>query len=247
MYKVLIVDDENKARALTEEIIKEIVADVECCQADNPFTALEMLESEIFDILFIDIVMPGINGLEVIEKVMNMPHVPYIVIVSAYKDFEYAQQGINLGASGYLVKPLCKEFFAPVMNKFEDYYNELNIRNQLLSSASNNKISFDSPIGVHIVNIHDIVMFIKTERSRFDVYTASKKINHVKGTISNYVELLPPTFIFANRRCIVNLEAIRGFNNKSKIITVQSNNKDIDVVCSKLGMVKIVKMVGERK
>ncbi len=107
ILKVIIVDDEELARkmlitgtnwsALHMEIIGEAVSGQD---------ALSMMEEQIPDILFTDIKMPYMDGMELCSIVTRRyPHIK-IVITTAFKDFDYAHQCISLGVSNFLLKPI---------------------------------------------------------------------------------------------------------------------------------------------
>ena len=106
MFKVLIIDD--------EEIIREglrTVIDWESLQckvigeAVDGDEGLEMVSRAKPDIVFTDIRMPGLNGLEMISKIKECKYGCKIIILSGFRDFEYAQQAVKLGAFRFLVKP----------------------------------------------------------------------------------------------------------------------------------------------
>lgn len=106
MFKVLIIDDEEIIR----EGLKTVIDwnSLECKvigEAVDGDEGLEMLSSIQPDIVFTDIRMPGLNGLEMISKLKKHNHVCKIIILSGFRDFEYAQQAVKLGAFRFLLKP----------------------------------------------------------------------------------------------------------------------------------------------
>lgn len=106
MYKLFIVDDEIKVlNSLKNNINWQKVRCKVVGSATDGIMALTDIRNTIPDIIMTDIVMPGMNGLELIKHVREMGINVRIVILSAYDDFKYAQKAINYGISSYLLKP----------------------------------------------------------------------------------------------------------------------------------------------
>ena len=121
IFKVIIVDDEELARkmlitgtnwsALNMEIIAEAVSGQD---------ALSIMEEQIPDILFTDIKMPYMDGLELCRIVTKRyPHIK-IVITTAFKDFDYAHQCISLGVSHFLLKPINRNDLVSTLFKLRE-------------------------------------------------------------------------------------------------------------------------------
>lgn len=98
--KILIVDDEP---ALVKVIgIKLRVSGYEVITALNGHEALSLIRSEKPDIVLLDVIMPGMNGFEVLQKLRVFSKLP-VITVSARP--EYSRQAINLGANAFVAKP----------------------------------------------------------------------------------------------------------------------------------------------
>ena len=97
MYKILIVDDEKIERRGIKSLLKKLNIELEIHETSNGKEALEyLLENEI-DILFTDIKMPFMDGIELIENVKNNNLDIKIVIFSGYEEFEYAKFATKMG------------------------------------------------------------------------------------------------------------------------------------------------------
>ena len=108
MPKVLIVDDESFIRFLLEQTLEELEDEgVELISADNGETALEIIRTEMPDIVFLDVMMPKMNGFDVCNKVKNElgMHEVYIVLLTAKGQEFDKQKGIDVGADIYMTKP----------------------------------------------------------------------------------------------------------------------------------------------
>jgi two-component system response regulator YesN len=105
MVRLLIADDEEIIRSGLlsigwEGLGVQVVADV-----DNGYEALEILQSEIIDVLLTDIRMPGLDGLELARFISERELCTKVIFLSGYSDFEYARQGIQYNVMRYVLKP----------------------------------------------------------------------------------------------------------------------------------------------
>jgi DNA-binding NtrC family response regulator len=115
--QIMIVDDEMIVReSLYHWLAKE--GHSVATAASGP-EALERLKEIPFDLLFIDIKMPGMNGLELLEQVKKAYPETIVIIITAYGSIESAVQAMKTGASEYLLKPFKPEYLSLVMEKVE--------------------------------------------------------------------------------------------------------------------------------
>ncbi len=108
MSKILIVDDESHIRLLIEQTLEELEdAGVEIMTSDNGADALETIKAEKPNLVFLDVMMPRMNGFDVCQTVkrqLNLNEV-YIIMLTA-KGQEYdRQRGAEVGADVYMTKP----------------------------------------------------------------------------------------------------------------------------------------------
>lgn len=105
MYKVLIVDDEYLMRKALSIVVEEIEAFEIVGEAETGLEALQLAQELSPDLIFMDILIPGMNGLEVSRIIKKQMPDTIIVILTAHNDFQYAQKGIQIGVEEYLLKP----------------------------------------------------------------------------------------------------------------------------------------------
>lgn len=107
--KILIVDDEVHIRMLLEQTLEELEEDfdIEILSASNGEEGLELIKSEKPDVVFLDIMMPKLNGYEVCQRVKDDPEIKNcgIVLLTAKGQEVDRKQGLELGASQYMTKP----------------------------------------------------------------------------------------------------------------------------------------------
>ncbi|WP_344684933.1 MULTISPECIES: LytTR family DNA-binding domain-containing protein [Actinomycetes] len=107
MPRALIVDDEAPAREELRYLLEEVGRVQVVGEATNGEEALVLLNSLDYDLVFLDIRMPGLSGLEIAEQLREMPHRPQVIFTTAYPD--HAVEAFDLAAADYLVKPFDAE------------------------------------------------------------------------------------------------------------------------------------------
>ena len=112
---IMIVDDEKIVRESLFHWFTKVGHTVE--KAASGFEALEKLEKNPFDLLFVDIRMPEMNGIELLEKVKAEYPETIVIIITAYASIETAVNAMKLGASDYLLKPFRPDYLSLVMEK----------------------------------------------------------------------------------------------------------------------------------
>lgn len=104
--RIIIVEDEGITRQWLKKKIEELGLDFHVTGIfSNGRQALDFLKSQETDVIFTDIRMPVMDGLEFLEQVQKMEIEPYEVILSAYDEFQYARQAMRLGANEFVLKP----------------------------------------------------------------------------------------------------------------------------------------------
>ena len=106
---ILIVDDIPSNIQIIGNILKEYDYDIEF--ATNGKEALDWLETRMFDLVLLDIMMPGMDGFEVCEKIIHgkLDHKPGVIFITAKSDMDSIVKGLELGAVDYIVKPFHKK------------------------------------------------------------------------------------------------------------------------------------------
>ncbi|WP_248924700.1 response regulator [Paenibacillus hamazuiensis] len=106
MYRILLVDDEYETRnGLSHYFPWSEIGFHIAAQKENGKEALEYMEWHPVDVLLSDIRMPIMSGLELAKAVMLRKWPTKIILLTGHKDFEYARQAVNLGASRFITKP----------------------------------------------------------------------------------------------------------------------------------------------
>ena len=102
--RVLIVDDHKILRRGLREVVQEEFPDTEFGEADNSQSAIAIVHEQEWDLVLLDINIPGRNGLEVLQEIKHVaPQMP-VLIISAYAEEDFAVRALKLRAAGYLTK-----------------------------------------------------------------------------------------------------------------------------------------------
>lgn len=118
MYKIMLADDEGIVLDALTYIIRKSFGDQ--CQtrtAKSGRAAIELAEEFQPDIVLMDIRMPGINGIDAIRELRQTHPSTIFIVVSAYDDFDYAKESIDLGVMAYITKPVRKAAAVEILQK----------------------------------------------------------------------------------------------------------------------------------
>ncbi len=105
--KILVVDDEEQIRELVKEILEDEGFQVEVAESGEE--ALALLEGKNYDLVFLDIWLPGIDGMEVLKRILGGPSPPHVVMISGHGTISTAVEAIKIGAYDFIEKPLSME------------------------------------------------------------------------------------------------------------------------------------------
>lgn len=128
MSNILIVDDQKFERDGVTALIKKFNYQLDVSQAENGEKGLEYIKNNPVNILFTDIKMPFMDGLELSKKATEMKPDIKIIIFSGYSEFAYAKKAIALGVIDYILKPINIQEFKYVIEK---------VMNKVLSDEKN--------------------------------------------------------------------------------------------------------------
>jgi len=125
MYNILIVDDEPIIRKGMKQFLDwDQYGFAIIGEAANGFEALRFAQNNQVDLLITDIKMPGMDGLELVEKLHEQNLYPYVTVLSGYGEFEYARRAINQGVQSYLLKPIQEEELIDMLQRIKRKLDE---------------------------------------------------------------------------------------------------------------------------
>lgn len=209
----IIVDDEPLAREAVELLIKEDSRLNLVGLFNNARSASLFMSANAVDLIFLDIQMPGING---IDFARSIPRTTLIVFTTAYS--EYALDSYEVDAISYLVKPIEADRFKKAVDKAISYHALLvGEEAERVENVSEEFFFVKSERKYFKVNYKDI-LFVEGLKDYVVIHVGGKKII-TKMYLKTIQELLPGTLFFRiNRSYIVNLQHIDSFDNNDVFI-----------------------------
>lgn len=209
----IVIDDEPLALELVESYIKKVPYLQLKGLFHRPFNAIEMLRSEKIDLVYLDINMPDMTGIEFLKGLAKPPKV---IFITAYDQF--AVQGFELNAVDYLLKPVpFNRFLLATDRAFE-------LLNKKDSSQANDYIFVKAEHNTIKIPLESIC-YIEGYKDYLKIYTDSPAPILTITTFKNMEELLPSGFLRIHRSYIISINKITSFRNAK----VRIKNKDIPI------------------
>lgn len=213
--RCIIIDDEPLALDLLEDDISKIPFLNLTHKFQSPFDALPLLKSGKVDLVFLDIQMPDITGLEFLK---SLEIKPLVIFTTAYD--QYALEGYNLDVIDYLLKPIPFDRLLKAAGKAQDYFkarkmDEAGYQDQSVTTYPD-YIFIKSGYDIMKVNIEDI-LFIEGLKDYVKIFVPPHPILTLMNLKAIVDKLPPKKFIRVHRSYIVALEKIKAIR-KNKII-----------------------------
>ncbi|TAJ13677.1 DNA-binding response regulator [Marinilabiliaceae bacterium JC017] len=226
--RCLIVDDEDLAIDVIAEYISRIdyLELVGICK--SAVEALAVLNQKQVDLLFLDIQMPGLTGLQLLRNLSNRPEV---IFTTAYS--EYALEGFELEALDYLIKPIPFDRFIKAINRyFKMRQHPLEIPEQTVKDTFLDSFIFVKSDKVMVKVILSEINHIESLRNYVSIFLKDGKEVKTLNTISNIEEKLPEShFLRVHRSFIIAIDKIESYTSGSvkiagQYIPIGRNYKD---------------------
>ncbi|WP_027364174.1 LytR/AlgR family response regulator transcription factor [Desulfotruncus alcoholivorax] len=255
--KALIVDDEYPARQELRFLLNnfnniEIVG-----EAANAQEALALIKALDYQILFLDISMPGMTGLELGAAIQELPQQPHVIFITAYD--EYAVQAFEVNAVDYLLKPVEPGRLKKAIDKVvkASHENSGNNVEKAVSDTDKTKVKID-PSQIRIDRIpaekqgktvlvaESDIFYAFTEQDYIYIKTFNDKL-FTRFTLKELEARLNPQVFFRTHRCyLVNLHKVREivpfFNGTYNLVVEDKENSEVPV--SRAQAKKLRKILG---
>jgi len=199
--KCIIIEDELPA----QRVLKKYIADVPYLDLagtfKSPVEAMETLQSETIDILFLDINLPKISGLNFLRSLQNPPRV---IITTAYPD--YAHEGFELNVVDYLLKPFSFDRFLKALSKIPSSQSNANASQSHQVETRFVFVKVDKAL--HKVAFDDI-LYIESDKDYVNIVKTDNSLMLLQ-TLKYWEELLPKNeFARVHKSFIVNISKIK--------------------------------------
>lgn len=220
MIKCIIVDDEPLAHVVLENYITQIQSLELVAKCKNALEAINFLHKNEIDLIFLDINMPDISGIEMLKTLKVQPK---IIFTTAYSEF--ALESYEYGVSDYLLKPIKFDRFLKAVNRVID-----SKANTVPVATENNESTVDTKEdyifikqdqSVFKVNFADI-LYVEALGNYLQVYTTQKKIVARETMAEMEKKLTHENFIRVHKSFIVNVSKIEKIvNNQICIANIE--------------------------
>jgi two-component system, LytTR family, response regulator len=219
---IAIIDDEKHAiETLSFDLMENHSDDMEILfSTTNPLEGARRIRSEKPDLLFLDVDMPGLSGLELIQLIDDLP--TRVVFTTAH--MEYAIKAVETIAGGYLLKPVQADDLQKIITRFKSEKESKLLEQPLLG-----KIAVHDFDGIELVPVESIV-YCKSDSNYCELMlTDNRKITASK-TLGYFEGMLPSgQFIRVHKSYLVNIHQIKKFLKRNGGELVMSNDDVLPV------------------
>ncbi len=203
--KCLLVDDEPLAIQLVKNHLEQLEMFEVVATCSNALKALEILRSKTVDLMFLDIKMPQITGIDFLKTLKNPPAV---IITTAYREF--ALDGYDLDIVDYLLKPITFDRFFKAIDRYLRNLQTPDVKLTTVNSTANQFIYIKTGGKFHKLYI-DNILYVESLKDYVLIHCKDQKIN-AKYKISDIeIELKQFNFLRIHRSYIVNQQKITAF------------------------------------
>lgn len=232
MIKTVLIDDEVHCIEMLKWEIESSGKNVEVVATfTNSEEGLEYVNSHEVDLLFLDIEMPKLNGLELVQRLENQE--VDIIFATAYDQF--AIQAIKLSALDYILKPIGHEELSKALNKYlkqRDFKSKRSQYSLLKESIHQRnragKIALSTSEGIDIVNLEDI-LYIQSD-SNYSIFHLSDTKIMVSKTLKYFEDILGDNdFLRVHHSYFVNLKQVVKYSKLEGGALVMSNGGEVPI------------------
>lgn len=230
MIRAIIVDDEPLALEVLETYIERLPEVVLVTKCANAIEANEALKKHPVDLMFLDIQMPQLSGIDFLKS-LSKP--PLVIFTTAYPD--YAVEGFDLNAVDYLLKPISFDRFLKAVNKISEKMSNSKANNHLNSQDNQDEFIFVKADKKLIKVNFDDVLYIEGLKDYVIIKLNNSRIITLQ-TMKSLEDKMPSSqFRRIHRSYIVNVDKIQAIvgnmveiieGNKTKQIPIGNNYKD---------------------
>lgn len=170
MNTLLIVEDDKMTRQGIKAMVQRSGVPIQnIMECNNGQIALEILKSQRVDVMFTDIRMPKMDGIELVEAMQELEHKPLTVVISGYDDFTYAVRLLRMGVKEYILKPAEMEQIVDILKKLEEEISKNNENERKVREIGCQQLKY------MILNEHITEKEIQAVTQRFEKQLLSKE------------------------------------------------------------------------
>ena len=205
--KCLAIDDEPLALDVIKDFVEKTSFLNLKATCNNALEALELIQNEGIDLIFLDINMPNISGIEFLKSLKNAP---LVIFTTAYS--EHALEGFELDAIDYLVKPIAFDRFIKAVNKAYEIYTLYNYKYKEFGASTipeNDFIFVNAEYSTVKINLNEI-LFIEGLKDYIKIYNGPRPILTLCSMKKMENKLPSNQFIRVHKSFIVSIHHINA-------------------------------------
>lgn len=199
----LVIDDEPLAQNIIENYLEGFSFIKLIAKCDNALIAMEWMKKQKIDLVFLDVSMPFISGIDFVKTLKNPPAV---ILTTAHKEF--AVESYELNVVDYLLKPISFERFLKAINKLSVYDRE--IVKPLTGDTKNDPFIYVKSEKKNVKILLKDILFIESLKDYIKIHTADKTVI-TQVSISTIEQRLPDNFLRVHRSFIVAKDKITAY------------------------------------
>ena len=221
IYSALIIDDEPDACVILQEMLNAFPQIKITGVFNHPEQGLQAALQSPPDVLFLDVEMPGMNGIGVIQKLKPWMGNTKVVFVTAFP--EYGLQAAQNNAFGYLLKPVDEQDLEQLVEKVMDAGS----RETSTAGTAKDKLLVWSTRGVEIVRF-EAILYLEADKNYTEVVLVAGKSLLASRSLGKMENDLPEAvFVRISRKHIVNRNYLAAVDYKTKTCCLKKGNKEI--------------------
>ncbi|MCL2882809.1 MAG: LytTR family DNA-binding domain-containing protein [Coriobacteriia bacterium] len=232
MIRALVIDDEMPARSELCFLLEDFNDVKVVGEADNVRDAVALIKQVPTDVVFLDINMPGVSGVQLAEGLKTHPSPPAIVFVTAYT--QYAVKAFELSALDYLVKPVETKRLAQALGKVRQRIKTDQVANAAAARTeppTTNRLMVDRAGKKQFLAVPD-VLFAMAKDDYTYLFTAEDRFISSTSLAKIEAQLMDQGFFRAHRRYLINLHKVDTLESQpggTQTLTLVGNDEVIPV------------------
>lgn len=205
---ILIADDEKPAREELSYLLQSLLPEANLATAQDGDEALTRLTESDFDVVFLDIEMPGRDGLQVATKILERPSPPRIIFATAYS--EHAVEAFRLSALDYLVKPVGEERLEEALCKLKRGTDQRDGLQKLFWRRQAKKLWVESSNERWVLLDYDDILYIQAQDKKVYAAVDGYPLLRIRRTLKELEkELAHDDFLRVHKGYLVNLRKVK--------------------------------------
>ncbi len=227
--KVLIIDDDEGMRLILKKIISKTQGFTLVGEAESGEIGLSLVETLSPHIIFLDVEMPGMDGVMCAKKIIDIAPKTFIIFATAHE--EYMSEAFEVYASDYLIKPFKIDRVLTTLERIKEIFinkDTTSPKQSFLNNDSLSKLVIKGKDGTSFIDCKDII-FIERENRNTIIHTIDEKITSSENLSEIEERLDKTTFFRSHKSYIINLSMIykiHPYGRWTHIVKLKNTDKD---------------------